>query len=166
MGVRGPQPQEGALRRTGWRPPYIQGAYQDLTFTMFKRSEFKDASTREVIEAALRAFATEDELDQVDLPENTMTTATLISFEEFETLVEPLGRRIVCRNYLKEQPNRSDLPAYEFQDNDPGVYGSLGRDGTWEVCFNGGKGTGFTLDAAYAAMKTDYDERCIEQGII
>ena len=72
MGVRGPQPQEGALRRTGWRPPPLQGAYQDLVFAMFDRPEFKSASTREIIEAALRAFATEEELSQVDLPEETL----------------------------------------------------------------------------------------------
>ena len=72
MGVRGPQPQEGALRRTGWRPPYIQGAYQDLVFAIFRRPEFDKANTREVIEAALRAFATEEELSQVDLPEETL----------------------------------------------------------------------------------------------
>jgi hypothetical protein len=68
MGIRGPQPQKGALRRTGWRPPYIQGAYQDLVFAMFRRPEFKKASPREVLEAALKAFATDKELDQVDLP--------------------------------------------------------------------------------------------------
>ena len=72
MGARGPQPQEGALRRTGWRPPPLQGAYQDLVFTMFHRPEFEGASTRMVIEAALRAFATEEELRQVDLPEETL----------------------------------------------------------------------------------------------
>lgn len=69
MGVRGPQPKEGALRRTGWRPPPLQGVYQDLVFAMFARPEFKDASTREVVEAALKAFATEEELSQVDLPD-------------------------------------------------------------------------------------------------
>lgn len=72
MGDRGPQPQEGALRRTGWRPPLIQGAYQDLVFAMFNRPEFDKASTREIIEAALRAFATEEELSQVDLPEEAL----------------------------------------------------------------------------------------------
>jgi hypothetical protein len=35
---------------------------------MFDRPEFKKASTREVLEAALKAFATDKELDQVDLP--------------------------------------------------------------------------------------------------
>lgn len=67
MGVRGPQRREGALRRTGWRPPVIAGAYQDLVFTIFHRPEFEGASTRAVIEAALRAFATPEEIDQVDL---------------------------------------------------------------------------------------------------
>lgn len=68
MGVRGPKRKEGALRRTGWRPSPLAGAYQDLVFTIFKRPEFDKASSREVLEAALKAFATEDELDQVDLP--------------------------------------------------------------------------------------------------
>lgn len=69
MGVRGPQRTEGALRRTGWRPPYIQEQYQDLVFKIFERPEFDKASSREVLEAALKAFATEDELSQVDLPD-------------------------------------------------------------------------------------------------
>ena len=56
-----------ALRRTGWRPPLLPGEYQDLVFLMFNRSEFKGASTRKVIEAALAQLATEDELKEVGL---------------------------------------------------------------------------------------------------
>jgi hypothetical protein len=69
MGVRGPQPQEGALRRTGWRPPFIPGPYQDLVFVILGRPEFDRQGTRSVIEAALKAYATEEELNQVDLPD-------------------------------------------------------------------------------------------------
>jgi len=63
-GSRDPQ----ALRRTGWRPPLMPGQYQDLVFTIFNRPEFAGASQRDVLEAALRAFATDEELKQVDLP--------------------------------------------------------------------------------------------------
>jgi len=66
MGVRGPQRQEGSLRRTGWRPPLLPGQYQDLVFTIFNRPEFDGASQRDVLEAALRAFATEEELKSLD----------------------------------------------------------------------------------------------------
>jgi hypothetical protein len=62
MGVRGPQQQEGALRRTGWRPPILPGQYQDLVFKIFERPEFAKAGTRDVMEAALKAFATAEEL--------------------------------------------------------------------------------------------------------
>lgn len=94
-----------------------------------------------------------------------MATANLISFESFRSQVESLGNRIVTRNYLHSHPDRIDLPAYEFQDNDPGVYGWLHRNGTWEVCFNGGKGVGSTLDEAYDAMKIDYDHRMYEAKV-
>jgi len=67
MGVRGPQRQEGSLRRTGWRPPLIKGEYQDLVFAMFNRAEFKHASQRDVIEAALTLLATEEELQAANL---------------------------------------------------------------------------------------------------
>jgi len=69
MGIRGPQRQEGSLRRTGWRPPLLPGQYQDLVFTIFSRPEFAGASQRDVLEAALKAFATEEELNEVNLPE-------------------------------------------------------------------------------------------------
>ena len=67
MGIRGPQPQPNAISRTGWRPPLLPGTYQDLVFAIFRRPEFQGASTRSVLEAALKAFATEEELDQSGL---------------------------------------------------------------------------------------------------
>jgi hypothetical protein len=57
------RPDPEALRRTGWRPPLLPGEYQDLVFSMFSRPEFAEASTRAVLEAALRAFATKKELE-------------------------------------------------------------------------------------------------------
>lgn len=61
--------EEGALRREGWRPPLIPGSYQDLVFVILGRPEFKGQPTRAVVEAALKAYATAEELSQVDLPE-------------------------------------------------------------------------------------------------
>lgn len=62
MGVRGPQRQDGALRRTGWRPPLLPREYQILVSAIAsRRPEFKNASTREVLEAALRELATVEE---------------------------------------------------------------------------------------------------------
>jgi hypothetical protein len=61
MGIRGPQPQEGALRRTGWRPPYVNFQYQDLVLEIAKR---EGKSPRLIIEAAILAMATPDEIER------------------------------------------------------------------------------------------------------
>jgi hypothetical protein len=67
MGIRGPQPQEGALRRTGWRPSPLPKWCKDLAAEILKRPEFEGASSREVLEVALKAFATDKELDDAGL---------------------------------------------------------------------------------------------------
>lgn len=59
--------QEKAIRRTGWRPPLLPGSYEDLVFTIIGRPEFEGQPTRAVVEAALKAYATAEELAQVDL---------------------------------------------------------------------------------------------------
>jgi len=56
-----------SLRNSGWRPPLLPGVYQDLAFAILGRPEFEGMPTRTVIEAALKAFATADELGQVDV---------------------------------------------------------------------------------------------------
>lgn len=62
MGVRGPQPQKEALRRTGWRPSCVlPGQYQDLVFAILQRPEFEGKTTKDVVAAALAAYATNDE---------------------------------------------------------------------------------------------------------
>jgi hypothetical protein len=71
MAAVGRPREEAAIRRTGWRPPLLPGPYQDLVFTIIGRPEFEGQPTRAVVEAALRAYATAEELAQVDLPEKT-----------------------------------------------------------------------------------------------
>lgn len=67
LGVKGNHNPE-ALRRTGWRGPLLDGRYQDLVFILFgTRPEFKGATTRQVVEAALTAFATKQELQDAGL---------------------------------------------------------------------------------------------------
>lgn len=67
MGIRGPQPKEGALRRTGWRPSPLPQWCKDLAAEILKRPEFEMASSREVLEVALKTFATDKELDDAGL---------------------------------------------------------------------------------------------------
>ena len=64
-GGRGLRAQPDALRNSGWRPPLIEGKYQDLALNISQRPEFKSQTLRAVIEAALEAFATPAELNEV-----------------------------------------------------------------------------------------------------
>lgn len=65
-GGRGKPRQPDAIRNSGWRPPYVEGRYQDIVLAIGSRAEFKkDRSTRYVIEAAILAMATKDELDEI-----------------------------------------------------------------------------------------------------
>lgn len=68
MGVRGPKKSKNALRRNGWRPSCVlPPAYKALVALILKRTEFADKTTGDVVSAALKEFATEEELNQVDV---------------------------------------------------------------------------------------------------
>ena len=64
-----------SLRYSGWRPPLLPGAYQDLVFTILGRPEFEGEPTRAVLEAALVAFASPEELVGVGLEAKVITLA-------------------------------------------------------------------------------------------
>jgi hypothetical protein len=83
-----------------------------------------------------------------------------MTFLEFQVEVETNIPSRVHRLQFKDV-SKSDAPLdrdtlFEFQDADPGYYGWLRADETWEVCFNGATGTGQTFLEADAAMQADY----------
>jgi hypothetical protein len=55
-----------SVRYSGWRPPLIAGWFLELVTVIGQRKEFKGLKIRAVVEAALLAFATEEELKEVD----------------------------------------------------------------------------------------------------
>jgi hypothetical protein len=55
-----------SVRYSGWRPPLIAGWFLELTTVICRREEFEGLKIRAVVEAALLAFATEDELKEVN----------------------------------------------------------------------------------------------------
>lgn len=64
---KGPAPNPNALRTSGWRPPLVRGCFQDLLLTIAARPEYQGVSTRQILEDAIAAYATEEERSQVDL---------------------------------------------------------------------------------------------------
>ena len=58
-------PDPSALRRTGWRAPLLPGWCQNLAGVILGREEFKSKGFKDVVIAALLAFATEDERSQI-----------------------------------------------------------------------------------------------------
>jgi hypothetical protein len=64
-GGRGKTRQPDALRNSGWRPPLIEGRYQDLALNISQRPEFKKKSLRAVIQAAIVGLATPEEMADV-----------------------------------------------------------------------------------------------------
>ena len=59
-------PDPSALRRTGWRGPLLPGWCQDLAGVILGREEFKSKGFKDVVIAALLAFATEEERSQIE----------------------------------------------------------------------------------------------------
>jgi hypothetical protein len=59
-----------SLRRTGWRGPLLPGWCQDLAGVILGRDEFKKKGFKDVVVAALLAFATEEERSQIEELEN------------------------------------------------------------------------------------------------
>jgi hypothetical protein len=55
-----------ALRRTGWRGPLLPVWCQDLAVVILGREEFKSKGFKDVVIAALVAFATEEERSQIE----------------------------------------------------------------------------------------------------
>jgi hypothetical protein len=64
-GGRGKTRQPDALRNSGWRPPLIEGRYQDLVLNISQRPEFKGKTLRAVIQAAIMELATHEEMAEV-----------------------------------------------------------------------------------------------------
>lgn len=83
----------------------------------------------------------------------------ILTFQSFTGIVNialsARRERLQFKNLLEDPrtADRADLPAYEFQDADPGYSGNLSREGIWTIQFNGYTGTGPTFRQADRQMQ-------------